>query len=207
MKKVFLKIAFVIYSFSISLNVFAATVPFIDNGTSTDTYGLKTKYSSFTKTNVSSSNTTVTLYGKSVCSGSSCTVTYAASNNSSFKDALANAVVCTNGEKYIIYQDSGTQNHDYLSDNKLSTDGTVYWDHDFSVTCKETSSGNYSIELVSNADTTVTTENATTTSFNGTTVNNEKTGVNTYFIVLGVVAIISYVFMLCVKKYNLFKNI
>ena len=207
MKKVFLKIAFMIFAFCVYSNVYAFSEVYIDDGTKTDTNGLKTKYSSFTKTNVSSSNTTITLYGKSVCSGSSCTSTYAASNNSSLKDALANAVVCTNGEKYIIYQDAGTQNKDYFSDNKLSVEGTIYWDHDFSVTCKETSSGSYSIELVSNADTTVITENTTTTSFNGTTVNNEKTGVNTYFMVLGVVAIISYVFMLCVKKYNLFKNI
>lgn len=39
------------------------------------------------------------------------------------------------------------------------------------------------------------------------TVNNESTGINTYFVVLGLVGLISYLFMMCVKKYNLFKNI
>lgn len=39
------------------------------------------------------------------------------------------------------------------------------------------------------------------------TVNNESTGINTYFVVLGLVGVISYIFMMCVKKYNLFKNI
>lgn len=39
------------------------------------------------------------------------------------------------------------------------------------------------------------------------TVNNESTGINTYFVVLGLVGLISYIFMMCVKKYNLFKNI
>ena len=42
---------------------------------------------------------------------------------------------------------------------------------------------------------------------NDGTVDNPQTGVNTYFVVLGIVAIISYSFMLLTKKFNLFKKI
>ena len=186
-----------------NVNVYAAYhTPFVDNGESTDTDGLKAKYnSSLIKTEISEANSEVVLYGKSVCNGSSCTLTYAASNNSSFKDALAKAVTCTNGEKYIAYQFAGSVNEDCKTDNKAKLNGTAYWDEGYGVTCTNTNSGSSIVTL--NTDVSTTTTSYQTAS----TVNNEQTGVNTYFIVLGIVAIISYVFMLCVKRFNLFKNI
>ena len=217
MKNKFLKIFLtIICSFGISLNVFAVSTPFVDDGSSTDTNGLKSKYNSTNKTNVSGTNTMVTLYGKSVCSGSSCTLTYAFSNNSSFKEALAKAVVCTNGEKYIAYLFAGSGNVNFKEDNKGELNGTAYWDEDYSVTCTSNNSGSSVVALSndSSSSTTTTTRTANqsgqsnSSNYNtATTVDNEQTGVNTYFIVLGLVAIISYVFMLCVKKFNLFKNI
>lgn len=170
---------------------------------------LKNGYNNNTlsKVNVSSANATVTLYGKSECSGSSCTYNYAGSYKN-FKDALSKAVVCSNGEKYISYQSTGEGGKtNYMEDNKANYTGTVYWSEDYYVTCTNTSSGDTIIET--NNDTTNTTITTTTTKvYSGsTTTNNPQTGVNTYFIVLGLVAVISYVFMVIVKRFNLFKKI
>ena len=218
-RRIILTLITILCYFGISTNVLADAHPVYIEGTGTDTYGLKTSYSSFKKTTVSSANTSVMLYGKSECNGSSCTITYAASQNSSYKDALANSVTCANGEKYIIYQDAGTQNHNYRSDNQSKTNGTVYWDYEFSVSCTNDSTKNDLITLknvVEDTTTTITTNNGSNNSSNSNSnsgytssdpVNNEPTGVNTYFMVLSVVALISYVFMIIVKKYNLFKNI
>ena len=208
MKKLINIIVMLICSFGINMVVYASAHPVYIEGEGTDTYGLKSSYSSFKKTEVSSTNTPVLLYGKSVCSGSSCNVTYAASQNSKFKDALANAVTCTNGEQYLIYQESGTQNLNYLSDNKSGLNGTVYWDHEFYITCTNDSTKSDLIQTKN--EVTTTTESTTTSSgeySTGDSVQNEPTGINTYFAVLSVVALISYVFMIIVKKYNLFKNI
>ena len=217
MKKSLIKVFLtLICTLCFSLNVFAASTPYVE-GVGEDEYGLKTKYNSFKKTTVSEENTTVTLYGKSVCDGSKCTLTYSASNNSSYKDALAKAVTCSNGEKNITYQFTGSSNNDIKENNNDKLDGTAYWDEDYSVSCTTESSGSYVVNLSddssssnsSSSSTTTTGESQGSTSdySSSSTVSNEKTGVNTYFVVLGVVAIISYSFMICVKKFNLFKNI
>ena len=231
------KVLFVlICSLCFSLNVFAAT-HYIDDGNSDDTNGLKTKYNSFSKTTVSSPNTTVTLYGKSECDGSTCSITYSASKNSSFKDALARAVTCSNGETSITYQSLTSGNVEFKADNKGQLDGTVYWDEDYSVSCSSDGSGDYSVSLdeesgssssstgsssssssIGSSISSSSTESSDSTASSGSsssgssyssssTVSNEQTGVNTYFIILSVAAVVSYVFMMCVKKFNLFKNI
>lgn len=159
------------------------------------------------KVNVSSSNATVTLYGMSDCSGSSCTYNYAGSNKN-FKDALSQAVVCSNGEKYISYQITGEGGKtNYMEDNKANYTGTVYWSEDYYVTCTTNSNSGDVIET-SNDTTTTTTTTTTTKVYSGsTTTENPQTGVNTYFIVLGIIAVVSYGFMVIVKKNNLFKKI
>ena len=224
MKKSLKKVFFtLICTLCFSLNVFAVSSPFIE-GEGEDTYGLKSKYNNFSKTSISEANTTVTLYGKSECDGSKCTLTYSASNNSSFKDALAKAITCSNGENNITYQITGASgNTEFKEDNKAKLNGTAYWDEDYSISCTTESSGSYVVNLnsessssssynSSNTDnssssTTGDSQSSTSDYSSSSTVSNEKTGVNTYFVVLGVVAIISYSFMICVKKFNLFKNI
>lgn len=172
---------------------------------------LKNGYNNNTlsKVNVSSSNATVTLYGKSECSGSSCTYNYAGSYKN-FKDALSQAVVCSNGEKYISYQTTGEGGKtNYMDDNKANYTGTVYWSEDYYVTCTNNNGGDV-IETSNDTTTTTGTSSGTTTTkvYSGTTTTeNPQTGVNTYFIVLGLIAVISYGFMVIVKKYNLFKKI
>lgn len=174
---------------------------------------LKNGYNNNTlsKVNVSSSNATVTLYGKSECSGSSCTYNYAGSNKT-FELALSKAVVCSNGEKYITYQTTGEGGKtNYMEDNKANYTGTVYWSEDYYVTCTTNNTGDNVIETSGDTTTTTTSSSGiktTTKAYSGsTTTENPQTGVNTYFIVLGLIAVISYGFMVIVKKYNLFKNI
>lgn len=162
----------------------------------------------------------ITLNGYSKCNGSSCTVQYMGIS-SDFKDALARVVKCSNGENYINYQIAGPGGGvDYMEDNKAKLNGEAYWTSEYSVTCTSSSTGATAVQLSSDSKTSsssnsssssTTTASSTTTTSSGyssaTTTDNQKTGVSTYFMVLGFVAVISYIFMICVKKYNLFKNI
>ena len=157
-----------------------------------------------TKTSISTSGT-VTLFGYSNCNGTSCTYHYAG-NITTFEEALKKSVVCTGGEKYISYQSTGEGGKkDFMTDNKAAHNGDVYWSEDYYVTCTS-NSGENTVQLENTVDTNtdVTIEQDYNSS---TTVKNEQTGVNTYFVVLGIVAIISYGFMVLTKKFNLFKKI
>lgn len=174
---------------------------------------LKAQYDKGIQSNEIANSQMITLYGKSVCSGTSCSVTYAG-GLTSFEDAIAKSVSCSNGQKYVIYQNGGTGKTDFSSDNKAGLSGTAYWSEEYQITCTTESTGNYTVTLedsssgssnVSNTDNGSTnTENSYSSS---TTVENPQQGVNTYFIVLGIAAIVSYGIMLFVKKFNLFKNI
>lgn len=182
---------------------------------------LKSSYNSF-KDNLpnvtasSSTSKTVTLYGRSICStsNSSCDYNYAGySVNDDQKDVLNDIVTCANGEKYIIYQFMGSGKEDYMDDNKAGYDsGTsenaVYWSEDYSVQCSNnntTSSG----EVIENTNTSNQGNSSTGgNDYNSsTTVPPEATGVETYYIILGIVGILTYGLMTIVKKYNLFKKI
>lgn len=219
MKNKIISIILIIISmFMININVYAANAG--SSGSGTSLYNeLKSNYeknkSSLIVTKISSSGI-VTLYGYSSCNGTSCSVNYMGVSSKP-EDALAKSVTCSNGEKYINYQNTGTGGAtDFMEDNKAKLNGDAYWSVDYQVTCTTSNTGSSNVELsnTSNSNSNSgsnTTNNTTTTTKSGyntsTTTNNENTGVNTYFIVLGLVAIISYIFMLCVKKYNLFKNI
>lgn len=174
----------------------------------------------------------VTIYGKSVCNGSTCKVEYVG-QYSNFEDVLKHSVVCTNGEKHIIYQ-AGSSGKTGLYDATNSQEGfngTIYWGEEYQVTCTTKSTGDDVVELEkptsgntggtsTGGDTTGGSTGGSTTGGTSTggstgsdstggngTVDNPQTGVNTYFVVLGLVAIISYVGMVCIKRFNLFKNI
>lgn len=157
-----------------------------------------------TKTSILTSGT-VTLFGYSNCNGASCTYHYAG-NVSTFEVALSKSVVCTGGEKYISYQSTGEGGkNDFMTDNKAAHNGNVYWSEDYYVTCKN-SRGENTIELENAVDT--NTDVKVEQEYNNTTTtDNPQTGVNTYFVVLGIISVISYGFMVFVKKFNLFKKI
>ena len=228
MKKKIINIILIIISmFMININVYAANTGTGEAGT-TLYNELKSNYdknkSSLSKTSINGSGM-VTLYGYSSCNGSSCSINYMGVS-SKVEEALAKAVTCSNEEKYINYQNTGTGGAtDFMEDNKAKLNGDAYWSVDYQVTCTTSNTGSSNVELSntsnsgnnsssdntdngSNGTASSTTTTTSSSNYNtSTTTNNENTGVNTYFIVLGLVAIISYIFMLCVKKYNLFKNI
>lgn len=224
-KRIFNIILLIVSMFMININVYAANAGSSEAGT-TLYNELKSNYdknkSSLSKTSINGSGM-VTLYGYSSCNGSSCSINYMGIS-SKVEEALAKAVTCSNGEKFINYQNTGTGGAtDFMEDNKAELNGDAYWSVDYQVTCTTTNTGSSNVELsnTSNSSTnsgsnttnngsnsTASSTTTTNTNYNtSSTTNNENTGVNTYFVVLGLVAIISYVFMLCVKKYNLFKNI
>lgn len=210
----------------VKLNVFAATYQECNSDSSSCTF--KAEYEKAFSKEVTSSDT-VTVYARSVCSSGSCTYRYQG-QYSDVGDVLKKGIKCTNGESYINYKLSSSGGASFKGTSTY--EGTVYWNEDYVVTCttnststsdsknvalkESSSSGNTSGNTSSDSssgtsDTSTGTSTGTSTSGDSyqssDTVDNEETGVNTYFIVLGIVAIISYGFMLVVKKYNLFKKI
>lgn len=219
MKKI-LNIAIItICMFGFGVNVFAAGTC-IDNEQQSGYSQIKSNY----EAGISQSKITypdkqdITLYGKSV-SGKK---TYA-NGSEDVNSALSEAVTCSNGENYIKYRQTASGKRDCSNG---------YWSEDYNVVCTSNSTSSDGSTVVDKSTGKVTSGGTTSSgssSSNGSgtstgsgtgsssssgsgynsssTVNNESTGVNTYFIVLGLVGAISYTFMLCVKKYNLFKNI
>lgn len=186
----------VISLFILNLNVYAMATNALPGD---DNYSeLQSSYDKgIVKTDVTNSSV-VTIYGKSDCNGTSCTVSYAG-GKTDYEDVLKQSINCINGEKSITAQVTGTSGkRQYAESNEAKYNGIVYWSEEYHVTC--TNNGTVTLENVSNS--------GAGNNFNSsTTVENEQTGVNTYFIVLGTVAVMSYGIMLLVKKYNLFKNI
>lgn len=157
------------------------------------------------KTNVSG-NGTVTIYGKAECNGSSCTISYVG-GTTDIKSVLRKSVVCTDGKQYIDYTALSQGSAHYVEGDTIPT-GTSYFSDEFYVTCVD--NGAVNLENNVEQDTNVGNDNTNNSSGqygDATTVKNEQTGVNTYFIILGLVAVISYGFMVFVKKFNLFKKI
>lgn len=121
------------------------------------------------------------------------------------------------------------------SENGFS--GTMYWAEEYYVTCTSSNTGNNVLKpevnnggatnngssntgnsnegssnsgSINNGSSNNGTSNGGSSnsgSTNDGTVQNPETGVNTYFIILGVVALVSYACTMFVKKLNLFKNI
>lgn len=174
---------------------------------------LKTQYNKGIQTIEVNGNEIITLYGYSKCDGSTCTYKYA-NASTDYKEVLKSSITCTGGEKYIVYQSAGSVDGYKESNNKKYT-GEVYWSEEFSVTCTNTSTtGAITLSTDSSntgSSTTGTSNTGSSSSGNGysssTTTENPKQGVETYYIVLGIVGIITYVLMRTVKKHNLFKNI
>lgn len=228
MKKIILIIMLVLI-FS-AKDVFAATVATSDQGTEFTT--LKSEYESgIKKVTVSSPQSLVTIYGYSKCDGTSCDVSYYGGNTTA-EDALSKSIVCANGEKYVYYDSNvASGGLDYKSDNKAQYTGDAYWTEDYFVTCTsnrnesdntltpsgsdELNGGNKNdgnendgnINNGSNDDINndVTDKNDDYSSAD--TTDPSKTGVETYYVVLGVIVALTYSIMYLIKKYNLFKKI
>lgn len=229
MKKALLSLI-VILTMCFSVDVFASTT-YSEDSSSETFKTLKSNFDAATKSKISGSGM-ATIYAKAVCTNGSWNITYAGGNG--VKDALSNTVICTNGEKYINAGQYTSGGETYTRESSCSSSVTAYFNMEYPVTCTNTSGSN-AIEANGNKNSSGGTSGSTedgsnagssnsgssnsgsgSTNGNGSsngnysssgTVNNESTGVNTYFVVLGLVAGISYIFMLCVKKYNLFKNI
>lgn len=231
--KKYLKYLVVVIMFClVQINVFAATDSPSGTTSATETQrdassdykkiwdNLESNYKKGIISETISGTKYVLIYGKSTCSNGTCSISYANSSSYTNKDVLSRSIKCQNGEKYISYQQSGSA--------KITNETSdAYWSEEYQVVCSSEGKGTY-VELVDNnndgnnnssgSTTTTTTKSSNSGSSsdsndNGSnynsssTVNQEQTGVTTYFIVLGLVALVSSVFMLCVKKYNLFKNI
>lgn len=199
-----------------TLNVNAANTIAKEGDTEFNT--LKTQYNKgIQKTSINGTGI-VTLYGYSSCDSSGCTYKYS-NTSSDYKEVLKSSVKCTGGEKYIIYQTTGGADG-YKESNSANYTGEAYWSEDFSVTCTNTQSSS-TITLSNTGGTssggsssggtsgsTSSSSGSTGSEYNSsTTTESKETGVETYYIVLGTVGIITYAVMRIVKKQNLFKNI
>lgn len=217
MKK-FMFVLLMIFMFGLGLNVDAANEVATED--SSNYSSLQTQYNKGVQTTTINGSGTVTLYGYSSCTSSGCDYTYA-KKSSDFKEVLRTSVVCSGGEGYITYQVTGGADG-YKTSNSAGYTGNAYWSEDFIVTCtNDSTSGNVEKLENSNAGNNGGSTNEDNSNGGNTnsgtssgseydsssTVDSEETGVETYYIVLGIVAIITYVSMVVIKKYNLFKNI
>lgn len=203
----------------IRLNVFAdeaATYATSSDNNYSEMQSMYNKYANGGKISVNGEQI-VTIYGKSDCSGTSCTYNYAGLNTGQdFKAALSKTVTCSNGVNKISYSSiNASAKNDFLEDNKANASGIVYWSEQYQVTCNANGIIEVEKEQVEpdnggNAGATDVDQGGNTSGgeFNTSTPeDNPDTGVSTYFVVLGMVSIVSYVCMIFVKKYNLFKKI
>jgi len=180
-----------------------------------DVSQLKSGYESGLKSiTISSPNQAIEVYGKSVCSATSknCTSQYQGLQpGEGVEEFLKKAIQCSGGETNINYQFNGSGGNDYKGSYSGTEDVTAYWTDVYYITCVTTSAGENNVSLgdsgnegsVGNTNTQTTTKPYNSS----TTEQSPDTGVETYYIVLILIAAVSYGFMLLVKKYNLFKSI
>jgi len=211
MKKKLLFVLLLVLAFTVNVN---AANKVVKEGES-DFNSFKTEYQKgIQKVNINSTGT-VTLYGYSSCRTGSCVYKYA-NTSQDFKEVLQKAVVCTGGEKYIVYQSTGGADG-YKTSNSENFVGEVYWSEDFSVTCTNTSSGNtVTLNNINQEQTTVSNSGSNSNNNNNNnndeynssnTTNNENQGVETYYIILGIVGVVTYLLSIVIKKQNLFKKV
>ena len=195
MKKILILGVIMISLVAVRLNVNAAATNADPGDENYST--LQSNYTNGITTTTVNGNDWVTVYGKAVCNGTTCNISYA--NSLNLEKVLSKTVKCSNGEKYINYTLGSTGNSPYVEEGE-KINGTGYFSEEYYVTCtSDNGNGAIQVEQEVSSNTNVDT--------NDGTVDNPQTGVNTYFVVLGIVAIISYSFMLLTKKFNLFKKI
>ena len=195
MKKILILSVIMISLVAVRLNVNAAATNADPGDENYST--LQSNYTNGITTTTVNGNEWDTVYGKAVWNGTTCSISYA--NSLNLEKVLSKSVKCSNGEKYINYTLGSTGNSPYVEEGE-KINGTGYFSEEYYVTCTS-DNGNGSVQLENQVS------NNTNVGTNDGTVDNPQTGVNTYFVVLGIVAIISYSFMLLTKKFNLFKKI
>lgn len=193
MKRIML---FIVMFIALTINVSAANK--VVKPEDTDFNSFKAEYEKSIQKSTVNGSGIVTLYGYSSCQTGSCVYKYANAYQD-FKEVLKQAVVCSGGEKYIIPQTTGGADG-YKTNNSENYVGEVYWSEDFNITCTNNSSSSAVILNNSNQ-----TSNGGFNSSN-TTVN-ESQGVGTYYIILAIVGLITYLLTIVVKKQNLFKKV
>lgn len=151
----------------------------------------------------------VTLYGYSNCQSGSCTYKY--SNTSpDFKEVLAQTVKCAGGEKDIAYSDSGGGDG-YKNDNKENYIGEVYWTADFDVVCTSTpGAGTIQIQQTVNNDgsgSSLGSGGSGSDYGSSSNIQQDSYGVETYYVILVIVGILTYLLTIVIKKQNLFKKV
>ncbi len=170
-------------------------------------------------------------------SGGNCTYQYQGVNvGDSHEVVLGKMIRCANGETSIDAQDGGSGGVAYKGSNSENYNGTVYWTETYYVTCISNQNNN-SIGVNDNTSNNSTNNNDTTTDTNtsnntsnqtdddiqdstddtddnedsnynsSSTEESPKTGVTTYYIILILVALVTYLIMLVIKKFNLFQKI
>ena len=226
MKKILNIIIITICMFGFGVNVFAASTCIEDSQSSSfsSTYNdLKSNYENGGKKYTINGSGLIDIFGRTDSSNNK---TYSG-GKSDVNNVISSVVTCSGGEKYIKVS--------IVSIASKDCKNSSYWSDQYSVTCtnNSTSTDNSTVidkstgNVVSGGNNSSGSGSSSTESGSGTssgsgtgsssssgsgynsssTVNNESTGINTYFVVLGLVGVISYIFMMCVKKYNLFKNI
>lgn len=202
MKKIMLFIMLMMFVFTINVNAANKVVKPEDS----EFNSYKTQYEKGIQKSTINGSGIITLYGYSSCQTGSCTYKYA-NINQDFKEVLKQAVVCSGGEKYIIYQTTGGADG-YKSSNSANYSGEVYWSEDFSITCTNTSTSSTVTLNNSTAQPTTQASNGSGDyGSSGGTTTNEDQGVETYYIILGIVGIITYLLTIVIKKQNLFKKV
>ena len=115
-----------------------------------------------------------------------------------YKEVLKQSITCSNGKKYIAYQSTSEVKKDEAEDNFT---GDMYWSENFDIVCTNIPTGDY-VEAGNGNN------NNNNNGYNSSqTTENEKQGVETYYIILGVVGLVAYLVSTIVKKQNLFKKV
>ena len=213
-KKIILIFIMIMGFLSFKSEVFAISASAKEGEANFETFKSEFNKGIVTKT-ISSPSTEVTIYGKSDCvSGGNCTYQYQGVNGGdSVNKVLEQMIRCANGETSINIQDGGSGGLAYKDTNAGNYNGTVYWTETYYVTCLSTGG----TTTVDNNDTNSSTDTSNNTSTDtqdedtsyssSSTEESPKTGVSTYYIILGITALVAYLAVLIVKKFNLFQKI
>lgn len=214
MKRIFILIILLITV--VTYKVDAVTNAIIDDGSSNEALtALKNKYNNPNITNINDKGF-VEVFAKSECKTSNklCKVTYQnLSEGISIDEFLKKYVKCSNNAKYISYDPNNISSGgiNYKGNYSGSNDITVYFSENYYVSCVEGSTvkqNEHSVVLDGSASANETISSNTKTSYeSSSTVDNSSTGIETYYIVLGIIGLSAYIITLIVKKYNLFKKI
>lgn len=203
-KKIMLMIVIIISMFTFTNVVLAESLVVHSGDAGYDTF--VSEYNKFPSIQITTDNQPIEIYGYSRCTvAAGCSYSYQGVKNTNLEQLLAQSITCSNGSNKISYSPAASAVTDFKSAD-YKTDDEVYWREVYTVTC--TSDGNVQVEDTSNTGTASTTTRAASgTPSSATGTDNVDTGVETYYVVLFVVAIVSYLLMRVIKKYNLFKSI